>query len=72
MFFPDREELKIFLHTYRRLLSPEDQKLCFAMIERAERRGLGYEVMLWAFNRRLDEDFELVQCLNEGLLEWDI
>lgn len=69
---PSSVRLRSWLSESFEPLSSEDKHQVADILAHADLRGLEFEVIWWAYVRRKDEDFNLIQCLNEGLLEWDI
>lgn len=69
---PTWDELDVWIQKQKQILSDEDKATVDEVIKHAQQFGMSWEVMWWAFQRRLDEDFNLKSCLFEGLREWDL
>ena len=67
--YPAIEELRTWLNT---LTNPENLPGIEAAFKRAEKYGLEYEIMLSAFNRQDEPDFEIVEQLHEACYRWDV
>lgn len=69
---PTLEELNAWVRVLSLNLSDEDRASIHEAIDHAQKFGMSWEVMWWAYVRRKDEDFNLRVCLHEGLREWDL
>ena len=69
---PTWDELDVWIQKQKQILSDEDKAIVDEVIKYAQQFGMSWEVMWWSFQRRLDEDFNMIQCLKEGLREWDL
>lgn len=69
---PTLDELDAWVRELSQSYSDEDKVSIQETIEHAQKFGMAWEVMWWAYVRAKDEDFNLRVCLCEGLQEWDL
>lgn len=69
---PTLNELDAWVKELSQSYSDEDKVSIQETIEHAQKFGMAWEVMWWAYVRRNDEDFNLRICLHQGLQEWDL
>lgn len=67
--YPAFEELRSWLET---LTTPENLLDVMKALQRAEKYGLGWEVLFSAHERQDEEDFEIVDALQEACYRWDV
>ena len=67
--YPAFEELNAWLQT---LTTPENLLGVMKALQRAEKYGLGWEVLFSAYERQDEPDFEIVDALHEACYRWDV
>jgi len=67
--YPEFEELRSWLET---LTTSENLSGIMVALARAEKHGLGYEVIYSAYEQQDEPDFNIIDALQEGCLRWDV